>query len=367
MQRRRIPSLDGIRAVAILMVIVFHICQRYGLTNPHTKAGVGIYFLLGLGGDGVSIFFVLSGFLITTLLSQEYEENGRISLSDFYLRRTFRILPPLYCYLLFLILFCTAVHYPLRVGTITGSAFFYRNYFLQTGQWLTEHTWSLCVEEQFYLLWPFALLWALHRGGKAFAAKLAAALIVVAPLLRIAIKISHPHDLTYPIATMLPTRMDALMSGGLTALLIGSREFETMYERVARVWWLLPIEFMVLSGMAKFTVGNIYRDSIGYTVDSAFIALFLVWVARNEHTWVGAILNSRLMVTLGVMSYSAYIWQTFFIHPANPTWANRLPWSVASIWVAAALSYYLIERPSLRLRRHIERRWRKDLAMANPA
>ena len=367
MQRRRIPGLDGIRAVAILMVIVFHICQRYGLTNPHTKTGVGLYFLLGLGGDGVSIFFVLSGFLITALLCQEYEDNGRISFSGFYLRRTFRILPPLYCYLLFLVLFCAAVHYPLRLETIAGSALFYRNYFLQSGQWLTEHTWSLCVEEQFYLLWPVALRWALHRGGKAFAAKLAATLIVVAPLLRIAIKLHHPHDLTYPIATMLPTRMDSLMSGGLTALVLGSRKFEAVYRSVARVWWLLPVEFMLLPGVARFTVGNIYRDSIGYTVDSIFIALFLVWVARNEGNWVGAILNSRLMVALGVMSYSAYIWQTFFIHPANPTWANRLPWSLASIWLVAALSYYFIEQPSLRLRRRIERRWRRDSAVANPA
>ena len=359
MQNGRIPSLDGLRAVAIAMVIVLHINQRFSLANPHTKSGLLLYFLLGLGGDGVGIFFVLSGFLITLLLLREYDSTGSISLSDFYLRRTFRILPPLYAYLAFLIVFSLLVQFPLRVDTITGSALFYRNYFAGNGQWFTEHTWSLCVEEQFYVVWPLAFIWALRRGGRAYASKLAALLIAVTPLFRIATKLAGIHFFEHRTAIMLPGRMDALMSGCLVALLVDSPKFEAVYRAVAKVWWLLPLQFMVLSGIATLIFGGYYHNTVGYTIDSAFIAFFLLWAARNEHSWFGKILNSRPMVTIGVLSYSAYIWQTFFIHEGNPTRMNQMPWALAYIWIAAALSYNFVEQPTLKLRREIDR-WRKE-------
>jgi peptidoglycan/LPS O-acetylase OafA/YrhL len=359
MQIRRIPSLDGLRALAILMVIALHLSQRFSIPDLHTKSGAFVYVILGLSGDGVGIFFVLSGFLITSLLLREYDATGRIDFYDFYLRRTFRILPPLYAYLAFVVIFCAIIRYPLHLSTITGSALFYRNYYPADGQWLTEHTWSLCVEEQFYLLWPIALVWALNRGGKAAAARLAAVLIILAPVLRVATKTSHLHIFDHRIGYLLHARMDALMCGCLMALLVNTPKFEAFYVRIARFWWLLPLEFMIFSGVLTLSFGVSYRNSVGYTVDSVFVALFLVWAARNEHSWVGKILNSRVMSQIGVLSYSAYIWQTFFIHDGNPTWANHMPWAFALIWIAAALSYNLIEGPSLNLRKSLENRRKK--------
>src|SRR6202021_1369361 len=160
----RIPSLDGLRAVAILLVISLHIIQRNITSLGNLKLGVPLFLLAS--GDGVGIFFVLSGFLITGLLLKEYDATGRINLINFYLRRTFRILPPLYTYLAFVIIFCAVIGYPLHARTIDGSALFFLDYFPGDGQWFTEHTWSLCIEEQFYLLWPVALIWALTRGGR---------------------------------------------------------------------------------------------------------------------------------------------------------------------------------------------------------
>jgi peptidoglycan/LPS O-acetylase OafA/YrhL len=355
-QSQRIPSLDGLRAVAIFMVIALHLSQRFSLGNPKSTVGLVEFFALGLAGDGVGIFFVLSGFLITTLLLKEHDKTGAIDLGDFYLRRAFRILPPLYAYLLFAVAFCLLVHFPLKADTIVSSAFFYRNYSPVHGQWITEHTWSLSVEEQFYLLWPFTFVFVLAKWGRMSAAKLAAVLIAITPLLRIASHYIHLAIFEHRETLMLHTRMDALMCGCLLALLVGTPRFEKFFAKASKVWWVFPLEFLVLSGILYIRFGLFYRLTIGMTIDSIAVALFMLWAARNPGTWVGKILNSRLMVTAGVLSYSAYLWQTFFLHVQNPTAAKRMPWALLWIWIAAWLSYTLVEQPTLRLRKRIEER-----------
>lgn len=342
------------------MVIVLHLHQHYGIPDPHTFLGYVAFFLQGRGGDGVGIFFVLSGFLITTLLIREKETTGKIDLRDFYLRRTFRILPPLYAYLLFLIVYCAATHATLHPSTITGSMFFYLNYFPQNAQWMTEHTWSLCVEEQFYLLWPLALLWAWKKGGRSKAAKVAAFLIVLTPLLRVASKLSHLAIFNHRLDSQLHARMDSLMCGCLIALCIGNPRFERVYGYVAKVWWLLPLQFLVISGLITLHVGIYYLNSIGLTIDAICIAFFLLWAARNPETLVGRILNSWVMTRLGVLSYSIYIWQTFFIHGVDPHWVHGFPQCLVFIAAAALFSYNCIEMPSLRLRKRMERRMKVD-------
>ncbi len=352
----RIPSLDGIRAIAILMVIALHLCQRLDLMDHNSPIGLLRYFLFGLGGDGVGIFFVLSGFLITHLLLKEHDAKGHINLGDFYLRRTFRILPPLYAYLIFVVVFCIVTHYPLHSDTILGSAFFYRNYLPGNSQWITEHTWSLCVEEQFYLLWPLILILALWRGGKSAAAKVAVCLIALTPFLRVAHKLL---GFNLKVGGLLHTRMDALMCGCLLALLIGTPKFEAFYARFEKVWWIAPLWFLLLTGACYILFGVYFRNTIGYTLDSICIALFIVWAIRNQNSWVGRILNSRPMVRIGVLSYSFYLWQTFFIHKNNPTWLNHFPGALGFIVIAGLLSWHFVEQPMLRLRKTLEQEKRR--------
>jgi peptidoglycan/LPS O-acetylase OafA/YrhL len=140
------------------------------------------------------------------------------------------------------------------------------------------------------------------------------------------------------------------------ALLIGNPKFERIYERVARVWWLLPMQFLVISGLLLLRIGFYYWNSVGLTIDSICVALFLLWAARNPDSWVGRVLNSRIMTRIGVLSYSAYIWQTFFIHGDDPLWLHSFPQCLAFIGAAALFSYYCIEQPAIRLRKRIERR-----------
>src|SRR5260221_4908735 len=141
----RIPSLDGLRAISIALVVWCHVGD-----------GRGMY---SYGSFGVTIFFVISGFLITHLLAAEEEKRGSVSISDFYRRRAFRILPPAILYLL--------VTAGLTSGVdVLHCLLFVRN--LNPGSEVTSHYWSLSIEEQFYLIWPAAFVLLASNCGRLF-------------------------------------------------------------------------------------------------------------------------------------------------------------------------------------------------------
>src|SRR5664280_2047254 len=142
MKQGRIPSLDGLRAVSIIIVVWAHARASSRL--------LGLYAFFG-----VQIFFVISGYLITSLLLREHERTGTINLRTFYYRRMLRIFPAAYVYILAVaIVFQPPLHYLAYAFTYTSC------YAGPHGPWMLSHLWSLSVEEQFYLLWPFALLLA---------------------------------------------------------------------------------------------------------------------------------------------------------------------------------------------------------------
>jgi peptidoglycan/LPS O-acetylase OafA/YrhL len=147
MNTKRIPTLDGLRAAAISIVIASHIDQHQSMA------------LSRIGHMGVMIFFALSGYLITARLLDEYAANGRISLRNFYLRRAFRILPPALTYIAILSILAAAGLVVCNAAAIRGALLFYVNYMDvgDTGH-RVGHFWSLSVEEHFYLLWPLALI-----------------------------------------------------------------------------------------------------------------------------------------------------------------------------------------------------------------
>src|SRR5438034_718829 len=172
---RRIPSLDGLRAVSIALVVLGHLCGTSGFALPGSFANT-----LALGELGVGVFFVISGFLITKLLLEEAEGTGRISLLRFYLRRTFRIFPPYYAFILVLIVLDAARWITLSSGDLVHTLTYTANYHAGRS-WNVGHAWSLSVEEQFYLLWPPVLLVLGRWGGL----RVALAFIAAAPLVRL--------------------------------------------------------------------------------------------------------------------------------------------------------------------------------------
>jgi peptidoglycan/LPS O-acetylase OafA/YrhL len=174
-QETRIPSLDGLRAIAVLFVVFSHMLGTGGFLQP-AKTNP----LYELGNLGVKIFFVISGYLITNLLLQELERNNKIHLGKFYFRRTFRIFPACYAMIAGLIVLRGAGWIDLTPRDVFHALSYTSNYFPQRS-WNVGHTWSLGVEEQFYLLWPATLVLLGRRRG--FLA--AGAVVLACPLIRI--------------------------------------------------------------------------------------------------------------------------------------------------------------------------------------
>jgi peptidoglycan/LPS O-acetylase OafA/YrhL len=146
---QRIPSLDGLRAISILLVLIGHLSLRFPRLTPICDP---VLTVLGNSSLGVSIFFVISGFLITWLLLVEIEKKGQINLKAFYLRRLFRIVPAYFVFLGAVLVLCKIGIISIPMVQLASAFLFILNYAIIVPVWWLGHTWSLCVEEQFYLL-----------------------------------------------------------------------------------------------------------------------------------------------------------------------------------------------------------------------
>jgi len=345
---KRIPSLDGIRALSITDVIGGHLIAC--LNTRHEL----IPLLAGRiqGFQGVFIFFVISGYLITTLLLREYDRHATIRFGRFYYRRFFRIVPPLYAYILIaavVIAPCLGMHADLR--EVFTSLTFTRNLYFHPHQVIFEHFWSLSIEEQFYLLWPLTLLAVLRRKGRAGATRLALWLIVLSPVYRLlTFPLIHVQLVRIFVNWLLPGHLDSLMFGCWAALAEGTPAFEKLYSRITRFVWALPILFFVVSTGLMVRFGNFYYLSVGHTVDGIAVVFSMLWAVRNAHSAVGRFLNWRPIVHIGVISYGLYIWQNAFVNDPNHTISGRFPLNLLIPIAAAEISWRTIERASLHLR-----------------
>jgi peptidoglycan/LPS O-acetylase OafA/YrhL len=349
---KRIPSLDGLRALSIFLVVALHTLQRYSITH---HVALGWYALLN-GADGVQIFFVISGFLITSLLLQEQRKRGSISLSGFYLRRAFRILPPLYFYIGVVILLGVAGRIALNRMDILSSLFFFHNLTEHASMWSVEHLWSISVEEQFYLVWPFILYACLKKtsGDARFSAAIfPATVLILSPIARVFF--GHQKNWLMHSIGVKYLNFDFIMFGCLIAILQHTPRFESIYRGATRFPWLAPA-IMALCSIASARFQNYFDLPIGYTLNGAAISIFLLWCTRNPGTTVGRILNWAPIVKIGVLSYSIYLWQTLFLHSMNyqvfgsHTFISTFPGNWLGFSLAACFSYYVIEQPSLKLR-----------------
>lgn len=358
---RRIPSLDGLRALSIFLVVALHSLQRFGRTHP----GSGIWGAIFDGDTGVFIFFVISGYLITSLLLHEHQKRGSVSLRGFYFRRAMRILPPLYTYVGFLLLLGWFGKLQIVKLDIISALFFFQDY-AGGAMWSLEHFWTLSIEEQFYFLWPFLLLYALRKPGlegRLKASKIAITIILIAPIIRV-VGFTLARNTFLHNSYSFHTRADSLMFGCLVALLQDTPTFERFYAFATKIWWIPPA-VILLCDVLNFRFRNYWRMPFGYTINGVAISLFLLWCVRNSHSRPGRLLNSRFIVHIGVLSYSIYIWQTLFLNHRNVTLFGpslkllyTFPFSWIAILVVAELSHYLIERPSLRLRDTLIKRFR---------
>jgi len=345
--RARIPSVDGLRAVSISMVLLSH--GLGSLPGDWPQRWPRLLGFFANGNRGVSVFFVISGFLITSLLLRERAKTGSIGLRNFYVRRFFRIVPPFYAFLGCLLLLGAAGFLVLPPASFFSAMLFVRNY-LGWGDWWTGHSWSLSIEEQFYVLWPAALV--LLRPERA--RRVALAIVVAAPAIRL---VSHAflHHLGPPEEFMFHVRVDGLMLGCLLALYEGAPLLDRIIAR-SGLLAMAGVVFLALGApyLAQ-RFGGWYTFPFGYSIEYGVIAVVLLYVVNNPHAGIGAILNHRWVAHIGVISYSLYLWQQLFLTRLNHTWTGWFPLSLLCCFVAAELSWRLVERPALRMRARFER------------
>lgn len=336
----RIPSLDGWRAIAILIVVFSHLVGTHGFP---LDTGPVADFVSRTGHLGVVIFFVISGLLITTLLMHEQASTGSISLKKFYARRALRILPASYAYVL-------AIALASWLGWLTISrldialALEYLTNYNAARSWFVGHLWSLSVEEQFYLLWPFVLVWLGRRHG--FFAALVA--FLVAPAVRLGLHLAFSHG-PYRDLEIFPAVADGLAAGCLMALARPWLLQQPWYLRVTQasaLWLVLPLAVVVHHFGGGYTIVDVF----GTPPMLVGLAVLIEASTRRADRLSARILNSAPMVLIGTLSYSLYLWQQPFMqhHVAHLT--STFPINLVLIAIAAGASYLLIERPFLRMR-----------------
>jgi peptidoglycan/LPS O-acetylase OafA/YrhL len=336
-----VPQLDGIRAIAVLTVFIAHA----GLAN------------LVPGGFGVTIFFFLSGYLITSLLRSELQSTGTVSLKGFYIRRSLRILPPLYLVLSFSAL-CVAAgwlvpKHPVDKLAVVPQILFFQNYSVFTGH--TEGLpitgiWSLSVEEHFYLLFPLVFLLYLRKlpGRKAVMACLwvCAAVLVVRC---VAVAIGH-YDLNYQSTH---TRVDSILFGCCLALwrnpaLDGNDSWSPKrWQAMAAVLTLL---------LTLLIRNDQFRESVRYTIQSAALFVLFAFALQSQGV-VRAFLSSRILRLIGLYSYTVYLVHVPIMRLLDQhVHASLIVKGVLAFLCSvsfAALMYVLVERPLARLRRRL--------------
>lgn len=338
-----IPSLDGIRAIAAMLVFVAHA----GLEDRVP------------GGFGVTIFFFLSGYLITTLLRTEYAATGRINLKNFYIRRVYRIWPPMYIALAVAALPPYASEPSVTAGAALAQAFHWTNYYIIFFGYdhiipATGPMWSLAVEEHFYLLYPIALMFLLRKMTNRRASVVLAGVCVLVLLWRCALVylIRYGHEYTYLASD---ARFDSLLYGCILALSMNPAldEQPALGERA----WSRILLVAVALLLASFLYRNPnFRETFRYSLQGLALLPIFYCAVRYSRWKLFAWLELPWVRGFGVITYSFYLihWKALDIAggiAGNPWLRGCLGFVIALAF--SSVLYVLIERRLAALRRRL--------------
>ena len=351
------PSLDGLRGVSILAVMSYH-----------------LGFIRG-GFLGVDIFFVLSGFLITTLLTDEWIRSGSISFRKFYMRRALRLLPALVVLAItcdFATVIFARLYWPPEafVPVVFGMAyaslvalFYVTNWVMISGQtlWILGHTWSLSIEEQFYVLWPLCLLallkWIRHRG-----LILSFLTLGIAASLILRIALVRAHAPVTRVFVGLDTRFDELLIGCMVGVLCSWGLLATSRRSQ------LLLAAGAMAGAATLAV-LLWKASSkepamlqgGLTVAAGSAGLLIADIVARPAGWLARALGREPLVGIGRISYGLYLWHFPIVYGCGALIVDgsrpdlpRAALAIGLTFVAAIASFRWVERPMLRLKRRFE-------------
>lgn len=347
-KRNHYPGLDGLRGIAIILVLLAH--------------HFGNYLIPSWGWMGVDLFFVLSGFLITDIILQSYTKFS--TLRNFYARRALRIIPLYYLSLILLFHALPSLGFPIQ-------GFFYnkeqeglfwlylQNFFFATtppagDEVSMVHFWSLAVEEQFYLVWPFLLLILRKRAIIMSGLML---LVILLNLTRACLMIVYSDLIN--LLSFEYTRLDGILVGSIIAF---RKCYPEQWKKMAALRWTTGIAVSLLALMAFFLFAdhpNKLFAAGGYTLIAFLFGWLVTW---NLHHKSGFI-QSRIFRFFGKYSYGIYVFHWplyFYLHPYTesrlwPIFHHRLPESLFLIAVeigVAIFIYHVFEKHFLRLKRY---------------
>jgi peptidoglycan/LPS O-acetylase OafA/YrhL len=354
------PALDGLRGVAILFVMLYHFTGGYKGTNSLVRAWS---LIAGAGWMGVDLFFVLSGFLITGILYDAARAEHRVR--NFYARRALRIFPLFYAVLFGLLLLTPVLHmhwrpehllyflYLSNMSFLLGRDFQYPNQWINLG-----HLWSLAVEEQFYLLWPF-IVWQVRNRTTLL--RIILAVVVAGPLLRALLLAAGMNPLD--MARMLFTRADSLLFGGGVALLVrGPAAGRVPAGKILIFSGLLLAILLYLSHGPEQS--SVWMAIGGYSA-IAICCASLIFLAQRGPNLVTVLSDRPLLRFFGRYSYGLYLFHgLYFVYLRHIS--GRIQQLVHSGLLAqliiaivgfsfsialAVLSYHFFEAPMLALKR----------------
>jgi peptidoglycan/LPS O-acetylase OafA/YrhL len=335
-----------LRTLSVALVVLSHTFTHFN-GEPNTFP---LLQISELGRTGVDVFFVISGFLITGLLLKDSDTSAGFRLKRFYLRRFFRIFPPFYLFLgAVLILWRTGLQ-PLDFRSFITAATYLYNYLPHGSSWLVGHTWSLSLEEQFYIVWAPCMVLL----GRKKCTALAIGAILLSPAIRWLTYVLAP-PLRGNEGMMLHTRLDTIMFGCTMALLWKDERFNRFVEKLLSpsLVTFSILYILILAPCLSTRFGGRYDWTIGYGFGGALISIVLLYAVKRPASGFGRILNWGPMRHVGVISYGIYLWQQLFTGP-NAFW---VPLNLVVILACAEVSYWLVERPSFRLRDWLERRF----------
>ena len=341
-----VPSLNGLRAVSVTVVILSHL---------YTQLGIPEEFLPISSATAVDVFFVISGFLITLLLIREQDRHHQVSIRNFFIRRVFRIVP---AYVAFLgvmyavsLLGWTKLNPVQLLIALTYTSNIFVGGPLDPGNDL-RHTWSLCVEEHFYFVWPFLFV-GLGRVG---AARFAIGYTLITPLIRVVCRIVFP-SLMIRFFTL--TRVDAILIGCCIAFALTTPRFAkylAFSPTVARALTfasclvLFANHQLICHFSHQSKLVQLYGNILAGTVNLLPLSAIVIAVTRYPQSTIGQFLNSGPLVVTGILSYSLYLWQQPLTNPEQKAAICQVPINVVFICLCAVLSYNLIEKPFLKLK-----------------
>lgn len=337
-----IPALDGLRALSILLVFLGHV--GLGGVVP--------------GGLGVTTFFFISGYIITSLLSSEFKARGTINLKLFYIRRILRLYPALVLMLILTTCFVLFLGFSFPWKELVAALFYFENYYFEAAHTYTifhfQILWSLAVEEHFYLAFPILLLILIKR--KLLFLALILGLIIIALATRIYIADKYGANEYAFVQTYILThcRFDSILYGCLLAIIINSN-YKVLFLRISTsvVAFSLGLLLLLFTFIYK---DDFFRQSFRYSLQGISLLIMVSAILFDDkYSFLKNALSNKLLVYVGRLSYSIYLFH-FLAEKITKEFVkdspllNALVMTVLTIMLSV-FSYHIVEVPFLKAKK----------------